>query len=168
MNRTKRSPRPASRCVSRRSRARRHDPKISVDVVIQRRSLRLAASKLNSIVRFVLRAEGVRSAQIELALVDDATIRKLHRRFVKLDTPTDVLTFPLNEPHEPLSGQIVLSVETAARVGPAHGLTTEEEVLLYAIHGILHLCGYDDTTIRAARRMRNRQESLLRSVLRFK
>lgn len=165
MKRTKRSRRPASRGDSHKPRTRRYNPKISVDIVNQQRALRLAASKLKSIVRHVLRAEGVRFAHIELALVNDATIRDLHRRYFKLDTPTDVLTFPLNEPAEPLSGQIVLSVETAARIGPLHGFTPEEEVLLYAIHGILHLCGYDDGTAGDARRMRRRQEALLRQAL---
>jgi probable rRNA maturation factor len=83
---------------------------------------------------------------------------------MKLDIPTDVLTFPLHEPNEPLSGQIVLSVETAARVGPAYGLSAEEEVLLYAIHGLLHLCGYDDRSPRDAQRMRQRQVQLLREA----
>lgn len=164
MNRTKRSRRSSLRGASQRPPTPRHDSKISVDVVNRQRLVRLRASKLKSTARHVLRAEDVRSAYIELALVDDATIRDLHRRFMNLDTPTDVLTFPLHEPNEPLSGQIVLSVETAARVGPAYGLSAEEEVLLYTIHGLLHLCGYDDRSPRDAQRMRQRQEQLLREA----
>ena len=151
--------------TSDRPRSTRRKDMISVDVVNRQRALRIAASKLKSVARLVLRAEGVRSAHIELALVDDATISAVHQRFFKLDTPTDVLTFPLHEPRERLAGQILLSVETATRVGPVHGLTAEEEVLLYAIHGILHLCGYDDRSARDARRMRRRQELLLRKAL---
>jgi probable rRNA maturation factor len=159
MKRTKRSRRPTPRASHRTP--PHGDVKFSIDVVNQQNVLRVATSKLRSLARFVLREEGVPAAHIELALVDDATIKRVHRRFLGLDTPTDVLTFPFHEPHEPLAGQIVLSVETAARVGPAHGLTAEDEVLLYAIHGILHLCGYDDRSARAARRMRRRQEQLL-------
>jgi probable rRNA maturation factor len=163
MKRTKRSRRPAPRRAHRKS--RRGDHTITVDVVNQQRVLRLAPSTIKSVARFVLRKEGVRIAHVELALVDDATIQDVHRRFLGIDTPTDVLTFPFAEPDEPLSGQIVVSVETAARIGPVHGLTAEDEVLLYAIHGILHLCGYDDRTARDARRMRGRQEELLREAL---
>jgi probable rRNA maturation factor len=124
---------------------------------IDTRSLRAA-------IRLALGAEGVRQAHVELALVDDQTIRQAHHRFLKLNTPTDVLTFPLHDLGEPLAGVIVVSVETARRVAPQHGNTTDQEVQLYAIHGVLHLCGYDDRTRRDARRMRRRQDVLISQI----
>ena len=138
--------------------------RITVMSANQQRFTRINAPKLKSIVRRVLRAEGIEASRIELALVDDSTIRDLHRRFLRLDTPTDVLTFPFHEQGHSPSGEIVISVETAAREGPRHGLSAEAEVFLYAIHGILHLCGYDDQHASDARRMRCRQESLLQEL----
>jgi probable rRNA maturation factor len=54
-----------------------------------------------------------------------------------------------------LDGQIVVSADTAERVAPQYGWSTDEELLLYVIHGALHLVGYDDTTDAARRRMRS-------------
>lgn len=153
-------------------------PRASEDRTRRRPALALRVSLLNrqqivsinrtqfkAAILDVLQAEDVRQAQIEIALVDDSAIREVHRRFLNLDTPTDVLTFPLHDPGEPLFSQIVISTETAAREAPYHGLQPEEEVLLYAIHGILHLCGYNDHSTRDARRMQRRQESLLRRLV---
>jgi probable rRNA maturation factor len=103
---------------------------------------------------------------VELVLVDDHQIRKLHRDYLNIDTPTDVLTFPLNEAGESLAGIVVVSVETAARQAVQYRMTAIEEVLLYSIHGVLHLCGYDDVAPKDARRMRRRQEALLRECFR--
>ena len=110
----------------------------------------------------MLAAEGVSDAKIDLALVDDRTMRELHRRYLGLDSPTDVLTFPMAASGEPLAGQIVISVETALRQAKRYKMQPATEVLLYFVHGMLHLCGYDDQTRSSARRMRRRQMKLLK------
>ncbi|MDD5405884.1 MAG: rRNA maturation RNase YbeY [Sulfurovaceae bacterium] len=81
---------------------------------------------------------------IELILTDNETIQELNKEFRKKDTPTDVLSFPLEAvtPYEP-AGSIVISLEYAKKVADDLGHTLDEEVLLLLIHGILHLQGYD-------------------------
>ena len=133
---------------------------ITVEIANRQRLLRLSPAKLRAVARRVFRAEGVREASLGIVLVDDAEMRRLHRQFLGLDSPTDVLTFPLHEPDEPVAGEILLSVETALREGPRHRMDAESEVLLYLTHGILHLCGYDDHTAKQARVMRRRQREL--------
>lgn len=89
---------------------------------------------------------------IEISLVDDATIARLHEDFMGIPGPTDVITFQ--------HGEIVVSLDTAARVAAELGRTPADEVLLYGIHGLLHLHGYDDTTDAARGAMHALQEEL--------
>ncbi len=86
--------------------------------------------------------------ELSLLLTDDAEIRRLNKTYRSLDQATDVLSFPqdedaVNESGETLLGDVVISVETAARQAEDHHLSFNEELILLAIHGILHLLGYD-------------------------
>jgi len=98
-------------------------------------------------------------------LVGDRAIRRLNRAYLSRDHPTDVLAFPqprgfsLPGPH--LLGDVVISVDTAARQAKAHGHSLNQELALLLIHGLLHLLGYDDSTPAARRRMWSTQARLL-------
>lgn len=94
---------------------------------------------------------------IEISLVTDEAIAAVHGEFMEDPTPTDVITF-----HH---GEILVSVDTARREAPAHGHIHEEELLLYIVHGLLHLNGYDDMTPPARDRMHRRQEEILRQLV---
>jgi probable rRNA maturation factor len=95
--------------------------------------------------------------EIEVSLVSDEAIARVHGEFMDDPTPTDVITF-----HH---GEILVSVETARREGPGHGNTAEEETLLYIIHGLLHLNGYTDLREPDRSVMHRLQERILASVL---
>jgi len=102
-------------------------------------------------------------ADLSLALVGDARMSALHHQFMRLPGPTDVLTFPLDlDPRgRPLSGEIVLCVPEARRRAAASGAPVRNELLLYALHGLLHLCGFDDTTPAAFRVMHQTEDRIL-------
>ena len=91
--------------------------------------------------------------QIDVLLVSDARIAALHKRFMSIAGPTDVITFQ--------HGDIVVSAETAKANARRFRTTTDAEIRLYIAHGILHLIGFDDTTAAAAREMAKRQERLV-------
>ena len=96
------------------------------------------------------------------AVVDADEIASLNRRYLDRDEVTDVLSFDLSEAGSPdVSAQIVVCGDMAAEVGPRHGLSADDELMLYVIHGLLHLMGYDDAETRQAERMKTRQEELL-------
>ncbi len=128
--------------------------------------------RLQRIVWIVLTGEAVTDAEISLALVDDAAIHALNKQYLNHDEPTDVITFPLSGPGEsPLEGEIVISTETAQRVAAQRGHSVAAELALYVIHGVLHLCGYDDRSTRPRKQMREREAhylELLRIVLKGK
>jgi len=75
-------------------------------------------------------------ATLEIALVDDATSGRVHRDFMNLDGPTDVITF-----HH---GEIVIGVQVAQRQAAEYGEPLTREILRYMIHGLLHLAGHED------------------------
>jgi probable rRNA maturation factor len=102
------------------------------------------------------------SAAISLAVVDDATIHELNRRHLNHDWPTDVLSFVLSDEGEHLEGEVILSADTAATSAAELSCTPAGEQLLYVIHGILHLVGYQDKSATEAERMRAAEARYLR------
>lgn len=100
-----------------------------------------------------LRSAGVspRGVEVSVLLTDDAAIAALNAQYRGKDGPTDVLSFSQDaEFHAPgaprLLGDIVISLDTAARQAANQGHTLDAEVCWLAIHGTLHLLGYDDAT----------------------
>ncbi len=89
---------------------------------------------------------------VEVSLIDDAAIAEVHAQFLEDPTPTDVITFQ--------HGEILVSWETAAREGPQHGQPFFNETLLYIVHGLLHLYGYEDTTAAEAATMAQLQTEI--------
>ena len=134
---------------------------IRVRVLDSQRHLTLPEPLLAEAVRTVLADHGIAVAQVNLLLVDDAAIRELNRRFLNHDWATDCITFPLERSDHALEGEIVVSTQTACRQAPQYGLTPAEELLLYVIHGALHLVGYEDTSEAARAEMECRQQEYL-------
>jgi probable rRNA maturation factor len=102
----------------------------------------------------VLRDSAFSSAAISLAVVDDEMMHELNRRHLEHDWPTDVLSFVLENDGNHLEGEVILSADTAAAAAGEHGHSDAEEQLLYVIHGMLHLVGYDDKGDNNAQEMR--------------
>jgi probable rRNA maturation factor len=120
---------------------------------------------LIALVTRTLQSERISRAEISIALVNDPAIHERNRLHLGHDYPTDVITFPLSEPGTSmLAGDILVSAETAARVAAEGGHHPLEELALYVIHGILHLCGYDDHKEPDIQRMRRRESELLAQV----
>ena len=101
--------------------------------------------------------------ELSLALVGDARMSSLHRQFMGIDGPTDVLTFPLEEDARgrAISGEVVVCVPEARRRAGRSAGAVERELLLYALHGMLHLSGYDDTTPLGYQKMHRKEDSIL-------
>ncbi len=134
---------------------------ISVDIANQQTLVPVDEARLKNAVRCILADAPLQSARISLAVVDDATIRRLHREFLDEDSPTDVMSFALEQSETSLEGEVVVSAETAARTAPDYGWAAEDELLLYAIHGTLHLAGFDDTTDQCRADMRQQEQLVL-------
>ena len=85
---------------------------------------------------------------VTIAFVSDAAMRALNRRWRQKRGTTDVLSFPAGDDAFEKSnlGDVVISVEQAARQAKANGLSLEREIAQLILHGLLHLCGYDHAT----------------------
>lgn len=113
-------------------------------------------------VRRTLESRGFERARLSIAVVGDAKMAELHLAFLGKRGPTDVLTFPLAETGDDrIEGEIVVSQDTAAREAAARGHGVEAELLLYIVHGVLHLVGYDDGRAGDARRMHRAEDRIL-------
>jgi probable rRNA maturation factor len=137
---------------------------IRVDIANEQELLSIDESVLRRAVELVLQGENRPQATVSLAIVDDAAIRPLNARYLNHDEATDVLSFVLEDEPNRLEGQIVVSAETAIAAAPQFGQTPLRELLLYAIHGALHLVGYDDRDEADRREMRAREERYLAAI----
>ena len=105
-------------------------------------------------------------AELSIALVGDRRMAELHEQFLGKPGPTDVLTFPLEVDRRgrPLAGEVVVCVPEARRRSAAEGTRLRQEVLLYALHGLLHLCGFDDRTRAGFATMHRTEDAILTTL----
>jgi probable rRNA maturation factor len=129
--------------------------------IADQQSRPFSQAQLVSAVAMILRDFQVGSAEISIAIVDDGAIRAYNRQYLAHDYETDVLSFLLDETEDSLVGQLIISADTAARVAGEIGVEMEQELLLYVIHGTLHLVGLDDTDTQSACEMRNEEQTYL-------
>lgn len=90
-----------------------------------------------------MRAAGVEQRAMTLSLTSDRELRRLNKKYAGEDHVTDVLSF---EQEAPLLGDVVISVETAARQAKSAGHSLGAELFHLAVHGMVHLLGYDHAT----------------------
>jgi probable rRNA maturation factor len=105
-----------------------------------------------------------RPVDLSVALLNDRRMRRLHAERLADDTTTDVLSFPLADGPEGLVGALALGVEVARREAASRGHSAYHELLLYAVHGTLHLLGHDDHAPRARARMRRAERVWLAAL----
>ena len=101
----------------------------------------------------VLQTSRFAEAAISVAVIDDAQMRRLNRQFLEHDYETDVLSFVLSDGDEWLEGEIVVSADTARRCAAEAQWSPESELLLYVVHGALHLIGFQDKSLADAATM---------------
>lgn len=118
---------------------------------------------LERLARFVLQREGAAGPwEITVALVGDAQLQALHRDYMGIDAPTDIMTFPLDGGGEsPIGGDLVISLDHARSRSAEFGLSPAEEIRFLVAHGLLHLLGWRDETEDDRRRMLGRQQELI-------
>lgn len=148
-----------------------------VEIDDSQKVLKVDHRRLVDVARSVLAAEKCVSASISIAIVDNETIHDLNIRYLQHDYPTDVLSFLLEEEVDPeslpipkgsprgcgkrIEGEIILSSEMAKQMAAKYHWKPLDEVTLYVVHGLLHLCGYDDMTRKEQASMQQREREVL-------
>jgi probable rRNA maturation factor len=113
--------------------------------------------RLKSSLAFLPRPLPESLSVIQFVLVGRSTMTRVHADFLDDATETDVITFPY--------GEILVCPAVAQDRAVQFGLEVETEILLYCLHGLLHLTGFDDATPALAKEMANAQDKLLQRVL---
>ncbi len=123
---------------------------------------------ISSYAEAAARLAGVTTANWVIHLVNDKRMIHYHQQTMNLATITDVLTFNYTDthiPNAPLDIETIICVDEAERQAIVHNhLLPELEMLLYAIHSLLHCVGYDDTSSAKALRMHRKEDALLRQM----
>jgi probable rRNA maturation factor len=101
--------------------------------------------------------------ELSVAIVGDRTMGGLHERFMGIKGPTDVLSFGLDEDEHGrvISGEVVVCLPEAVRQAKRRRIDVRRELLLYAVHGMLHLSGFDDRTQVDYRKMHRMEDRVL-------
>jgi probable rRNA maturation factor len=117
--------------------------------------------RLGASIAAAARLIGVPVARVDLLVADDAAMDRFHRRYAGIPGTTDVLTFPASAPGEPIEVDMVAGHDEAARRAAELGHPVERELLLYALHGLLHCAGHDDHDPDAYDRMHTAEDRIL-------
>lgn len=119
-------------------------PTLRVLIANEQSTLTIDESRLQAAIRSVFGESCYDAGTVSLAVVDDPTIHEINRQYLNHDYPTDVLSFVLEERRPYLEGELIVSTDTAARNATHYGWPASSELLLYVIHGALHLVGFLD------------------------
>ena len=123
--------------------------------------------KLKEINRFldkVIRDEGRVPGDLLFILSDDESVLNINREFLKHDSYTDVIAFD-DSVDEIVSGEIYISIDTVRKNAREYGCSIMEETVRVMIHGLLHLCGYDDIQEKDRKIMLMKQELLVEQII---
>lgn len=115
---------------------------MSLEVINIHPDIRFNKSKLKRFIREKLKELNVKAKEVNIVLTNDEYIKNLNRDYRGIDSATDVLSFSMDEAQ--LWGDIYISLDTALKQAEEQGWDLEREVKFLALHGLLHLLGYND------------------------
>lgn len=134
-------------------------------IIRNRQRLRPVDRRLLALLTRTLLLDLLRRESFDLAiyLVEAPEITRLNKEFLRHQGSTDVITFDYCDPAQPerLAGEIFVCLDEAVRQARRFHTSWQSELVRYVVHGILHLCGYDDGEPNARRKMKRRENSLV-------
>ncbi|MEM8669663.1 MAG: rRNA maturation RNase YbeY [Planctomycetota bacterium] len=115
-------------------------------------------------VRTACRFQACDRGSIGIRITDDPEIHRINRDYLQHDYPTDVISFGYQLEPPLVEGELVVSFDTARREADVTGWCSASELLLYIVHGTLHICGLDDQEIEARNEMRHAEQHVMRQL----
>lgn len=141
-----------------------YDAPPALDITLDHPVRSLDEEALAALLQRTADAEGFTLRYLGVVLADHETVHRLNREFLRHDYVTDVLSFSLDEAalgERVIDGEVYVDLDTAAERAPEFGTTFEDEARRYAVHGLLHLMGYDDATDANRATMRRLEDAYL-------
>lgn len=132
------------------------------------------SDKLYDVVKAVLDNEGLSmDYEVSITFVDKDEIHKLNREYRKVDRPTDVLSFPMNEEFliegvDSMLGDIVICMDIAKDQAKEYGHSLDREIMYLTCHSMLHLLGYDHIEEDDKKIMRGKEKEVMKNLGVFK
>jgi probable rRNA maturation factor len=122
--------------------------------------------RLRNHLKQVAQATRPRLKDLTVILASNHTIRRLHKTYMNDASITDVLTFPIDtdDAGKVQSGEVYICVSEARRQARSRNIPMQNELLLYALHGMLHLLGHDDRTAADYRKMHRAEDKILSAI----
>lgn len=118
--------------------------------------------RIRKAVENTLKGEKIKDAEISIVFMNNDDIRDINKRFLKHNWATDVISFPLES--DPLVGEIYIGIEVAFEQSKEYNVSLTNELMRLAIHGTLHIIGYDDTTAEQKDKMTSLENKYLEGV----
>lgn len=134
---------------------------MKIQVYNRQKDLPLNKSSVIKLIRATLEYLGTSCSEVAVYFVSEKKICELHEQFFQDPSPTDCISFPMDEVH---LGEIFVCPSAAIVYGKKKDVDVYEETALYVIHGLLHLLGFDDLEERARRIMRKKEKSCMRHL----
>jgi probable rRNA maturation factor len=136
---------------------------VKVEIANLQKHYKIKDNKIKQVVKEVLGKKSS-SAKLSVAFVGNNEIKKLNKKYFNSDDVTDVIAFPLDNYKNTLNGEIVVSVETAVDTAVKENVDVEGEIILYVVHGLLHLLGYSDVNREDAIIMHEKESKILKAL----
>jgi probable rRNA maturation factor len=142
---------------------------ISVNVysINQQSALQISQRAVQRLAKHVIGLEGREYDEVAINFVDVPAICKLHEQYFNDPTPTDCISFPMDDLDElgyRVMGEIFVCPEVAIKYAESKHADPYDEISLYVVHGLLHLMGYDDIKIKDRKEMRKAEERHMSSL----
>ncbi len=136
---------------------------MKIEIANLQKHYKIKDNKIKQVVKEVLGKKSS-SAKLSIAFVDNNEIKRLNKIYFGSNEITDVIAFPLNNHKSALNGEIVVSVETAVDTAVKENVDVEGEIVLYVVHGMLHLMGYRDGNRNDAEIMHEKESTILKTL----
>ena len=144
----------------------RREESFLLEILDEQDELAVDLERIREICERILVDGGITGGKMNVVLVNSDTIRQYNRDFLQHDYPTDAICFPIDDRRSEgyLEGEVLACTEIAAERAAEFGWSAEEELLLYIVHGVLHLTGFDDTTPEQRALMQEKERSYLATL----
>jgi probable rRNA maturation factor len=132
-----------------------------VEILNEQEYVEIDEPQILAVCNKIIADAGYQTGRLGIFLTDNTTIREMNIRHLGHDAATDVISFGLENSGKHLEGELAISAEIAKERAAELGWNEKSELLLYAIHGTLHLVGYDDQTPKDSHIMRQKESDYL-------
>lgn len=135
-----------------------------LEIIDEQDEIPVERDRVMSVCEQILGDYGITCGRIGIVIVDNDTIHELNKNFLQHDYPTDVISFQLESNLENgyLEGEVITNSQIAQVRAPEFGWSVHGELMLYIIHGLLHLVGLDDMSAEDRKKMREKEQYYLR------